>query len=150
MRFLLGGITISQPVSMASSIISLLSYPRTANKKLSGNTVNQCYGLRAILCGTRCNSNSDRQPCAFTARCILLLSPLLCGPYPDYFPWFLPYGEDFAMTGIEHQPFKIWIGDQYFKKFFPYSLVSPTNKALVNSSPFAIFRRQISPRRAST
>jgi len=59
-------------------------------------------------------------------------------------------GMDFAMAGIDHQPFKIWIINQYFKEFFPYSLVSPTNKALVNGSPFAIFRRQISPRRAST
>ena len=59
-------------------------------------------------------------------------------------------GVDFAMAGIDHQPFKIWIINQYFKEFFPYSFVSPTNKALVNGSPFAIFRRQISPRCAST
>ena len=85
-------------------------------------------------------------PCASTARCILLLSPLLCGPYPDYRPWRLPHGgglcngwhRSSTIQNLDHQ------------EFFPYSLVSPTNKALVNGSPFAIFRRQIPPRRAST
>lgn len=32
----------------------------SAIRQLSGNTVNQGYGLCAIRCGTRCNSNSDR------------------------------------------------------------------------------------------
>ena len=89
-------------------------------------------------------------PCASTARCILLLCPFLCGPCPSCPLGSRCVGVDFAMAGINHQPFKIRIINQHFKEFFPYSLVSPTNKALVNGSSFAIFRRQISPRRAST
>ncbi len=74
-------------------------------------------------------------PCASTAKCILLSSPLLCGPCLG-----CPLGSrrvevDFAMAGIDHQPFKIRLINPHFKEVFPYSLVSPPNKALVNGSP---------------
>jgi hypothetical protein len=30
-----------------------------------------------------------------------------------------------AMTGINHQPFKVWLIDQYLKKILPYPLILP-------------------------
>jgi len=51
------------------------------------------------------------------------------------------------MTGIDHQPFKVRLLNQSLKEFFPYPFVSPTDKALMHSPPFAILRRQITPRR---
>jgi hypothetical protein len=51
------------------------------------------------------------------------------------------------MTGVNHQPFKVGLINQRLKELFPYSFISPTDKALVHGSPFTILRRQITPRR---
>ncbi len=55
---------------------------------------------------------------------------------------------DFAVTGINHQAFKIRFIDQYFKRLFSYPFISPVNEAPACCFPFAIFRRQITPQRS--
>lgn len=60
--------------------------------KLGIYTLNERERLADIRTGTRCNNDSDRQ-CASTAKCILVLNPLLCGPCPDYRLLFLPHGD---------------------------------------------------------
>ncbi len=52
---------------------------------------------------------------------------------------------DFAMSGIYHQPFKTLFLYKYFKQFFTNPFISPANEALMDCSPFAIFRRKIAP-----
>ena len=53
--------------------------------KLGIYTLNERERLADIRTGTRCNNDSDRQ-CASTAKCILVLSPLLYDSLPDSHP----------------------------------------------------------------
>ncbi|MPN03118.1 hypothetical protein SDC9_150341 [bioreactor metagenome] len=81
--FLRGGITAFIPPFSAFSTIVSESYPRSAKSALASMpSINSSAWLQSavvpfvieILTGT---------PCASTARCILVLSPLLSWPCPD-------------------------------------------------------------------
>ena len=86
-------------------------------------------------------------PCVSTARCILVLSPLLYGSSSDYRHRYCRMGMNLDMTGVDHQSFKVRFVHQQFKHPLPCALVPPTLESLIYRSPFAVFWRQISPRR---
>jgi len=50
------------------------------------------------------------------------------------------------MTGVYHQPFIVWRVNQSFKKFFPNTLIPPTNEATVSVAPSTKIRWKIAPR----
>jgi hypothetical protein len=52
---------------------------------------------------------------------------------------------DLDMTGVYHQPLKIWLTDQFFQQFFPNTLVTPATKAAMRIFPIPIIWRQIAP-----
>lgn len=52
--------------------------------------------------------------------------------------------------GIDHQPFKVWLGDQRFQQLRPHAFVAPPAKAPVRVFPVAIVRGQIAPGGAGT
>ena len=52
---------------------------------------------------------------------------------------------NFAVTGVNHQPFKVRLINQYFEEALPYSLIAPTDESLMHSSPSPVFRRQVAP-----
>ena len=54
---------------------------------------------------------------------------------------------NFAMTGINHQPFKVRGINQNFKQPFPYPIVAPADKAPMSITPATEVGRQIPPRR---
>ena len=55
---------------------------------------------------------------------------------------------DFDVTGIDHEPFKVGLIDQFFQQRLPDALVAPANEAAMGVAPSAIVRRQVPPRRA--
>ncbi len=52
-----------------------------------------------------------------------------------------------AVTGVNHEPFKIRLVDQYFQQSFPDAVVAPADKAAMRIAPAAEIGRQIPPRR---
>lgn len=52
---------------------------------------------------------------------------------------------DFAVTGVDHEPFVVGLVDQFFQQRLPDALVAPTNEATVGIAPPAIVWRQIPP-----
>ena len=89
-------------------------------------------------------------PCASTARCVLVLPPLLSwhilivtfcsrcvGMHPD-------------MAGVDHQPFIIRLINQNFQEFFPNTFSTPTDKPLMNTAPLPVIGRQVTPGRSSS
>ena len=52
---------------------------------------------------------------------------------------------NFAMAGVDYQPFVIRFVDQNVKKFFPNPLVAPPDKAAMCVAPSAVIRRQVAP-----
>jgi len=54
-------------------------------------------------------------------------------------------GVNFDGGGIDHQPLKIRIDNEFFKQFFPDSLVSPADKSPVSIAPSPKIGRQIAP-----
>ena len=57
-------------------------------------------------------------------------------------------GMDFAMAGIDHQPFVIGIVDQDFQQLFPNPGIPPPDKTAVHVAPPAQIWQPIAPRRA--
>jgi len=55
-----------------------------------------------------------------------------------------------AVTGINHQPFIVWLVNQYFPQLFPDAFIWPANKPAVSIAPAAIVWWQISPWGTST
>ncbi len=55
---------------------------------------------------------------------------------------------NFAMAGVDHQPFKIRLVNQLFQQRFPDALVSPPTKATVRVFPIPIIRGQVPPGRS--
>jgi hypothetical protein len=53
-----------------------------------------------------------------------------------------------AVAGINYQPFEVGLVNEHLKEFFPYSLLAPADKTLVDGSPLAVFKRHIAPRRS--
>ena len=62
------------------NLIAVISAIR--QQELSGNTVNQGYGLCAIRCGTRCNSNSDRHTMRIHGQVYFTVEPPFVCPMP--------------------------------------------------------------------
>ena len=61
-------------------LIAVISAIR--QQTLSGNTVNQGYGLCAIRCGTSCNSNSDRHTMRIHGQVYFTVEPPFVCPMP--------------------------------------------------------------------
>ncbi len=55
-----------------------------SQKGLGFDAVNQGFSLFTIRCGTFCIKTLTGTPCASTARCILVLSPLFSLPCLDF------------------------------------------------------------------
>ena len=53
---------------------------------------------------------------------------------------------DFAMAGVDHQPFVIRLADQDFQPLFPNPGIPPPDKTVVRVAPPAQIGRQIAPR----
>ena len=89
-------------------------------------------------------------PCASTARCSFVLSPLLSAHVLVAAPCSCCVRVNFNVACIDHQPLKIRIDNQLFEERLPNPLVAPTTKASVCIFPITIIRGQIAPRRAGT
>ena len=63
------------------------------NQMIRVDPLDQSAGLCAIRSGTFCRDLTGI-PHASTARCILVLSPLLCGSCPDCRLWLLPHEDE--------------------------------------------------------
>lgn len=50
-----------------------------------------------------------------------------------------------AWLGIDDEPLKIRVIDQYLKQFFPQPFVSPADETVVYRAPFPVFYRQLPP-----
>ena len=93
-QFLRGGITRVIPSSASLSTKLSLSYPLSASKfpasipSTSLQACEQSATLPAVI------NILTGIPCASTARWSLLLSPLLCGPYPDCLLVRLSHGNE--------------------------------------------------------
>ena len=61
-------------------LIAVISAIR--QQTLGGNTVNQGYGLCAIRCGTRCNSNSDWHTIRIHGQMYFTVEPPFVRPIP--------------------------------------------------------------------
>jgi len=59
-------------------------------------------------------------------------------------------GMDFAVAGINHQPFVVGLINQAFEQRFPCAAVAPAGKATVGILPAAVVRWQVAPRSACT
>ena len=57
---------------------------------------------------------------------------------------------NFAMTGIDHQPFKVRLINQNFKQSLPHTIIAPTDEASMGIAPTAKVGGQISPWSACT
>ena len=76
--FLLGGMTTVVPILRANSIISFTSYALSASRHfaLKPSINSQAWVQSAVVPSVTINLTGI--PCASTAKCILVLSPLLC------------------------------------------------------------------------
>ena len=64
-------------------IYNLIAVISTISQQiLSGNPLNQDYGLCAIRCGTRCNSNSDRHTMRIHGQVYFTVEPPFVRPIP--------------------------------------------------------------------
>jgi hypothetical protein len=52
----------------------------------------------------------------------------------------------FGVTGVDHKPFKVRLGDDHLQELFPDSFIAPATKAPMRVFPIAVLLRQISPR----
>ena len=77
-------------------------------------------------------------PCASTAKCIFVLSPLLSGSFLDYHLLLLLHEDVLYVASIDHQPFEIWCINQLFQQLFPNAFVSPPYKATLRIAPSTI------------
>lgn len=82
--FFLGGITAFIPCFSACLTITSLSYPRSANKYSAVRPsikTPACVQSAVVPCVI---ATLIGIPCASTAKCNLVLSPLLCDSFPDF------------------------------------------------------------------
>ena len=64
-------------------IYNLIAVISTISQQiLSGNALNQGYGLCVIRCGTRCNSNSDRHTMRIHGQEYFTVEPPFVRPIP--------------------------------------------------------------------
>ena len=64
-------------------IYNLIAVISTISQQiLSGNPINQGYGLCAIRCGTRCNSNADRHTMRIHGQVYFTVEPPFVRPIP--------------------------------------------------------------------
>ena len=54
------------------------------------------------------------------------------------------------VAGVDHQPFEIGFGDQFFQQSLPEAFVAPAAKAAMGVFPVPIIRRQVPPGSAGT
>ena len=52
---------------------------------------------------------------------------------------------DFAVAGVDHQPFVIRLVDQNLQQLFPHTLVAPADKPVVGVAPAPIVRWRVAP-----
>ena len=53
-----------------------------------------------------------------------------------------------AVSGVNHEPFKVWLNDERLKQALPNAFVSPPAEPTMGVLPVPVARRQVSPRRA--
>ena len=53
-----------------------------------------------------------------------------------------------AVSGVNHEPFKVWLNDERLKQALPNAFVSPPAEPTMGVLPVTIARREVSPRRA--
>ena len=53
-----------------------------------------------------------------------------------------------AVSGVNHEPFKVRLDDERLKQALPNAFVSPPAEPTMGVLPVAIARREVSPRRA--
>ena len=72
------------PSLTALSMIASVSYPRSARRYSAWNPSISCAATVQSAVVPEVIKNRTGIPFASTAKCILVLSPLLCGPSPDF------------------------------------------------------------------
>lgn len=82
------------PEFCATAMISLVSYPRSASKYCAAKPSISCVATAQSAVVPAVTKNRTGIPCASTARCILVLSPLLCVPYPDCRRLLRPHADE--------------------------------------------------------
>jgi hypothetical protein len=95
------------------------------------------FSLTEISSGTFSDKHSDRHTMRIHGQVYLGVEPPLCGPCPDCYLSHLRHEDAFDMTCIYHQPFKVRFINKDFKKFLPYSPVSPSAESPMGIHPVA-------------
>ena len=117
--------------------MELESYPRSAKRYSALNPPIRaiaCVQSAVVPCVMKALSG---MPCASTARCSFVLAPFCAAHGLIAALCARSMRVHLAMTGINHQPLIARLVNQHFKKLFPYSVVSPPNKAAMGIAPAA-------------